>query len=105
MENNQNQLNAEADVVKSTNTSIAAQILNNINKSENIETEAEVVSTPIKEEPIAPVPQEISQPKSELQLFGDNWRIASQLAKSTIIPALAAISAAPQGSVLSQSCL
>lgn len=86
MENNQNQLNAEADVVKTTNTSIAAQILNNINKNENIETEAEIVSTPIKEEPVSPVPQEVSQPKSELQLFGDNWRIASQLAKSTIIP-------------------
>ena len=86
MDKNQNQLNAEADVVKSTNTSIAAQILNNINKSENIETEEKVVSTPIKEETVAHVPQEISQPKSELQLFGDNWRIASQLAKSTIIP-------------------
>ena len=86
MDKNQNQLNAEADVVKPTNTSIAAQILNNINKSENIETEAEVVSTPIKEDPVSSVPQEVSQPKSELQLFGDNWRIASQLAKSTIIP-------------------
>lgn len=86
MDKNQNQLNAEADVVKPTNTSIAAQILNNINKSENIETEAEVVSTPIKEETVAHVPQEISQPKSELQKFSDEWRIASQLAKSSIIP-------------------
>ena len=65
MDKNQNQLNAEADVVKPTNTSIAAQILNNINKSENIETETEVASTPVKEEPVAHVPQEISQPKSE----------------------------------------
>ena len=30
MDKNQNQLNAEADVVKTTNTSLAAQILNNI---------------------------------------------------------------------------
>lgn len=33
-----------------------------------------------------PQEQEQQQPKSEIQLFGDNWRIASQLAKSTIIP-------------------
>lgn len=86
MDKNQNQLNAEADVVKTTNTSIATQILNNINKNENVETETEVVSNPIKEETIAHVPQEVSQPKSELQLFGDNWRIACQLSKSTILP-------------------
>ena len=62
---NQNQLNAEADVVKPTTTT----------SSENYTSQQIAVPTQ---------PQE--QPKTDLQLFGENWRIATQLAKSTIIP-------------------
>ena len=62
---NQNQLNAEADVVKPTTTT----------SSENYTSQQIAVPTQSQE-----------QPKTDLQLFGENWRIATQLAKSTIIP-------------------
>ena len=51
------------------------QIINNLeNKTEEETLEIKV---PIKVQ---------EQPKTDLQLFGDNWRIATQLAKSTLIP-------------------
>ena len=60
------------------------QIINNIEsktQEENKTTEL-VVNDVNKEKNL----QEPIQPKTDLQLFTDNWRMATQLAKSTIIP-------------------
>ena len=65
---NQEQLNAEANVVKPTTT---------VANIENMTPETLEIKVPIKIQ---------EQPKTELETFSDNWRIATQLAKSTIIP-------------------
>ena len=65
------------------NVSKVEQIINNLeNKTEetNIENKSEEtleIKVPIKVQ---------EQPKTELQLFSEEWRIATQLAKSSIIP-------------------
>lgn len=82
MEKTQDQLNTEATVAKQTTTSVASQIFHDIN-NKNIENIENIEN---KGETNTPIPQEISQPRTELQLFGDNWRIACQLSKSTILP-------------------
>ncbi len=85
MEKTQDQLNAETNVVKQTTTSVASQIFHDIN-NKNTENTENTEDTENKEEITKPILQEINQPRTELQLFGDNWRIACQLSKSTILP-------------------
>lgn len=80
--NNQDQLNSQAEVVRPTITTSTDDIIKNV-QSRNVE----IVEKPVdKSEDLPEIHNIQEQPKTELQLFGDNWRIATQLAKSTIIP-------------------
>ncbi len=58
--------NAKTESGSSTPTKTTELVVDDVNRNKTIE------------------PAE--QPKSELQIFGDNWRIATQLAKSSLIP-------------------
>lgn len=81
---NNNQIQAEADKVNPTTTFSTTEIIKNMENTVVETVENSVDKTEPKDLPEIHNVQE--KPRTDLQLFGDNWRIATQLAKSTIIP-------------------
>lgn len=81
MEKNKNNNLSAAEIIKNMNSKNVVETVEKSVENIDIETATNVVnSTEIT------VPEVKEKTRTELELFGDNWRIATQLSKSTIIP-------------------